>query len=114
MIAPLTHEERGNFLPAYEEALRSTPYTSGTTAHLIETGEIYFYATSATLPTMVMSSDPNSTISSTSSSESENYGHEPLSWRGVNMSRVPSYATALRTAGQNSSELPTYDSIAIA
>lgn len=110
-------EEEGNFLPAYEEALRSLPYTADTMPRLIETGEIHYYATTTAATAMVISPDSHSTLSSTSSSESEEDEPEPLSWRGVNITRVPSYATALRTAGhpcQISSELPTYDSIIIA
>jgi hypothetical protein len=112
VIAPMAPEEDGNFLPAYEEALRSVPYTAETTARLIDTGEIHYYATTAMLspPTM---SDSHSTLSSSESEEDE---PESLPWRGVNISRVPSYATALRTSGhscQIPSELPTYDSIAI-
>lgn len=92
-------EDDENALPAYEEALRSIPFTL-----------------SQQSPSL--SSDSSlSLVSSSSSNNNQDYlSPEPLNWMGMDISRVPSYGTALRstTPCYLSPSLPNYDSIIMA
>lgn len=123
-------EDDDNALPAYEDAWRSIPYDAETLAHMIATGEVSPSAASITPPpptappALIMASDSHSTLSSLSSNsincnsfnEDDLLTPEPLPWMGIDISRVPSYTTALRTGAPCtlSPSLPNYESITIA
>lgn len=103
VITPMVPEQVGEDLPPYQDAWRSiTSHDPETLAHMIAMGEV------------IPPSDSYSSLSSSNSSLSDEEVTTP--WMGVNISRVPSYATALRTGNipcHASSSLPTYDSIII-
>ncbi|KAL7319611.1 hypothetical protein PS15m_002733 [Mucor circinelloides] len=137
VIAPMLPEDDDNTLPAYEDAWRSIPYDAETLAHMIAMGEVPASAAAAAPPppppapsstsfppALILTSDSHSTLSSLSSnsvnsnsfSEEDLLTPEPLPWMGIDISRVPSYATALRTGAPCtlSPSLPNYESITIA
>lgn len=127
-------EDDDNVLPAYEDAWRSIPYDAETLAHMIAMGEVSPSAAAAAPlpappassvpPALILTSDSHSTLSSLSSSsvnsnsfsEEDLLTPEPLPWMGIDISRVPSYTTALRTGVpcRLSPSLPNYESITIA
>lgn len=129
-------EDDDNTLPAYEDAWRSIPYDAETLAHMIAMGEVpasaaavappppLAPASTSFPPALILTSDSHSTLSSLSSnsvnsnsfSEEDLLTPEPLPWMGIDISRVPSYTTALRTGAPCtlSPSLPNYESITIA
>ncbi|KAI8343150.1 hypothetical protein BC941DRAFT_410554 [Chlamydoabsidia padenii] len=101
-LVEMVPEEDVTVLPAYEDAWRSAPYH----------------------PTDIANSDTSSSnrhsYASSASFSSEDdvlpCEQDTLPWMGVDLSRVPSYATALRTGrlySYSGYSLPTYDSIAV-
>lgn len=89
------------------------PYDAAALASLVASGS---------MPPSVAISIPNAAASraaaadshSTDNSEDEN-GGDRLPWEGIDLSRVPSYTTAIRSNRlySFSGSLPTYESIAI-
>ncbi|KAI8638926.1 hypothetical protein BD408DRAFT_393256 [Parasitella parasitica] len=128
VIAPMLPEDDDNVLPAYEDAWRSIPYNVETLAHMIDMGEVSPSAAAAAPPpappALLATSDSHSTLSSLSSnsvnsnsfSERDYMSPEPLPWMGIDISRVPSYTTALRTGTPCTltPSLPNYESITLA
>jgi hypothetical protein len=86
---------------------------------MIAMGEVYAGPPSSRNSSETLSSSTSSGISSAGNSfysEEDMSSLEPVSWMGMDICRVPSYATALRTTDGPctlSPSLPTYDSIAI-
>lgn len=105
VIAPLAPEDDENTLPAYEDAWKSTPYETFNTI-----GESRPPATPQLSSASIMS------CASSTLSEDIEQPSEPICWNGMDISRVPSYATALLSDNipcNYSPSLPTYDSIII-
>ncbi|KAI7901984.1 uncharacterized protein BX663DRAFT_436565 [Cokeromyces recurvatus] len=108
IIAPMIPEEDGNELPAYEDAWRSIPCDAETLTPLIHVPR------TNSLPSI----DSNSSLSSTLSNHQQQddlLTPEPLPWMGFDISRVPSYGTALRSSVPCTltPSLPNYESIVI-
>ncbi|RCH79661.1 hypothetical protein CU098_004729, partial [Rhizopus stolonifer] len=115
VIAEVSPVEDENVLPAYEDAWKSAPYDPQQVATLIARGD---------LPPSIAISAPNEaaigvhTSSSNSDTEDENEAHgqavvDPLPWEGIDLSRVPSYTTAIRSNRlySFSGSLPGYDAV---
>jgi hypothetical protein len=108
VIAPVAPEDDANILPTYENAWRSMPYDPLLAEQLHTLREI---------PRHVPSRSNSTDSSSTSSSSSIEDLLETMPWMGFDISRVPSYGTAMRTVDiphQFNSTLPTYDSLVMA
>lgn len=102
-------EEDENALPAYEDAWKSAPYDPQQVAALIARGD---------LPPSVAITAPNEAASSanrtlSSSDTEEENDHLALPWEGIDISRVPSYTTAIRSNRlySFSGSLPGYDAV---
>lgn len=104
-LVEMVPEEDATVLPAYEDAWRSAPYNPSTNS----------------APSSSSSSNRDSCASSASfSSEEDVHGDSPcqqdtLPWMGIDLSRVPSYTSALRTNrlySYSGYSLPAYDAIA--
>lgn len=126
VIAEISPTNDENALPAYEDAWKSAPYDPQQVAALIARGD---------LPPSVAISAPNeaaigvnTTLSHSSDTEEETDHSQPntplpggnridtlpLPWEGIDLSRVPSYTTAIRSNRLYSfsgSSLPGYDSL---
>ncbi|KAI8348022.1 hypothetical protein EDC96DRAFT_312947 [Choanephora cucurbitarum] len=113
MIAEISPVEDENALPAYEDAWKSAPYDPQQVATLIARGD---------LPPSIAISAPNeaacgvNALLSNSDTEDESEAHggaivDPLPWQGIDLSRVPSYTTAIRSNRlySFSGSLPGYD-----
>ncbi|KAG0946140.1 hypothetical protein G6F57_002789 [Rhizopus arrhizus] len=116
MIAEMSPEEDENTLPAYEDAWKSAPYDPQQVAALIARGD---------LPPSVAISTPNAAaiVANNSLASSDTEDDEPntrpstpvntaLLWEGIDLSRVPSYTTAIRSNRlySFSGSLPGYES----
>ncbi|CEG75280.1 hypothetical protein RMATCC62417_10350 [Rhizopus microsporus] len=118
VIAEVSPEDE-NALPSYEDAWRSAPYDPQQVANLIARGDlppsIAIYAPNAAATVA------NSTLSSsdTEDEESSTRPSTPTStqmtdpWEGIDLSRVPSYTTAIRSNRlySFSGTLPGYESV---
>lgn len=107
ILASVAPEEDADELPAYEDAWKSLPYDPNTIAALISSGDLS--ASGFSRPSTQLFNDAGST-SGSSSSEDEG----PAPWEGFDLTRVPSYSTALRTGRQHSfsgPSLPPYESL---
>ncbi|KAI9305261.1 hypothetical protein BJ944DRAFT_265488 [Cunninghamella echinulata] len=135
ILATLSVEEDANALPAYEDAWKSVPYDPTTIAQLIASGglppslAIATPNSAASLAATTFSNDdpptgastttslsPSSSSSINNSLVTEATNHDdPLPWQGLDLSRVPSYTTAIRSTRIYSFSgcLPTYDSLAV-
>lgn len=123
VISEISPEEDENVLPAYEDAWKSAPYDPQQVAALIARGD---------LPPSIAISAPNEAASAANrtlaSSDTDDEGdshtrsHTPTSlddnslalpWQGIDISRVPSYTTAIRSNRlySFSGSLPGYDSV---
>jgi hypothetical protein len=110
-IVIVTIPEDEDALPTYENAWRSAPYHPPLVVSSLPIGA------TPSLPDLVqpdfgkpwLSSGPSSASSSTSSLATEIMDYHP----GVDLSRVPSYGTALRSRRPCSDSLPTYESISL-
>ncbi|KAG2198231.1 hypothetical protein INT46_005222 [Mucor plumbeus] len=130
VIADISPEEDENALPAYEDAWKSAPYDPQQVAALIARGD---------LPPSIAISAPNeaaigaNTTLSSSDTDDEDHHTRPstpvtpcvegyvapadggltLPWQGIDLSRVPSYTTAIRSNRlySFSGSLPGYDSL---
>ncbi|KAG0169847.1 hypothetical protein DFQ28_011346 [Apophysomyces sp. BC1034] len=94
MIAAVAPEEDINALPAYEDAWKSVPYDPSILSELLASGGL--------------------TNASSQTNEDEN--GDTLPWMGMDLTRVPSYSTAMRSSRLHSfsgPSLPTYDSLTI-
>lgn len=132
VIAEISPEEDQNALPAYEDAWRSAPYDPQQLEALVARGDLPpSLAISApnelaSGATNLLSSDTDdeaetprsnraSTISSSSSTGGNNTNTNLLGnpWEGIDLSRVPSYTTAIRSNRlySFSGSLPGYESI---
>lgn len=121
MIAEISPEEDENTLPAYEDAWRSAPYDPAQLEALVARGDLppsiaisapNELASGAT--TLLSSSDTeDETDSNRVSNSSDNLLSVP--WEGVDLSRVPSYTTAIRSNRlySFSGSLPGYESVAV-
>lgn len=117
VIAPLAPEDDQNALPAYEDAWKTIPYDSETLADMIAMGEVRPPMTPQLTSDSVSSimSDASSTLSSLAEEEEEEE-NEPICWNGMDITRCPSYSTALLSNNvpcNYSQSLPSYDSIVI-
>ncbi|KAF7728656.1 hypothetical protein EC973_005693 [Apophysomyces ossiformis] len=109
IIAAVSPEEDVNALPAYEDAWKSLPYDPSMVSALIAAGG---------LPPSVALAIPNEAASRARTAvaeEAEEYDDTPSPWQGVDLSRVPSYTTAIRSGRlySFSGSLPAYDSVAV-
>ncbi|CAO3595408.1 unnamed protein product [Absidia cylindrospora] len=133
VIATISPEEDANALPTYENAWRTAPYDPATVSQMISSGA---------LPPSLAVSIPNAAASmvresflngnneheqgannrtqrkhplSSPVTEGSEHTATPSPWQGVDLSRVPSYTTAIRSGRlySVSSTLPTYESISI-
>ncbi|ORZ09619.1 hypothetical protein BCR42DRAFT_381754 [Absidia repens] len=134
VIATISPEEDANALPTYENAWRTAPYDPATVSQMISSGA---------LPPSLAVSIPNAAASmaheslldggddeheygtsniarqkytfSSPVTEGSEHTATPSPWQGVDLSRVPSYTTAVRSGRlySISSTLPTYESISI-
>jgi hypothetical protein len=126
VIAEVSPENDENALPAYEDAWKSAPYDPQQVAALIARGD---------LPPSIAISSPNeaaigvnTTLSHSSDTEDESEHTNPntptpsddrcsnslsLPWEGIDLSRVPSYTTAIRSNRlySFSGSLPGYESL---
>ncbi|KAI9486917.1 MAG: hypothetical protein EXX96DRAFT_517266 [Benjaminiella poitrasii] len=118
VIAEISPEEDENALPAYEDAWKSAPYDPQQVAQLIARGD---------LPPSIAISAPNeaasgaNTLLSSSDTDDENEASSATRnnnlnvpcWEGIDLSRVPSYTTAIRSNRlySFSGSLPGYDAV---
>lgn len=106
MITSSVPQDDQDILPPYQATnRRSIHYDPETLAHMIAMGEIRPPA---------RSSPPS--LSSITSTESDSDDLIPTHWMGMDISTVPSYATALLSTNvpcASTSSLPTYESISI-
>ncbi|CAO3621690.1 unnamed protein product [Mucor hiemalis] len=121
VIAEISPEEDENILPAYEDAWKSAPYDPQQVAALIARGD---------LPPSIAISAPNaaaigvnSTLNHNSDTDDDTQPETPtptdtnsslsLPWEGIDLSRVPSYTTAIRSNRlySFSGSLPGYDAV---
>ncbi|CAO3623902.1 unnamed protein product [Cunninghamella blakesleeana] len=128
VLAAMSVDEDVNALPAYEDAWKSLPYDPETIAQMIASGSLppsLAFASpnqAASIAANTFSNDD--TVSSSTSSNSISSSHlssqqqqqfDPLPWEGVDLSRVPSYTTAIRSTriySFSGTSLPNYDSLA--
>ncbi|KAG2237231.1 hypothetical protein BDF21DRAFT_377119 [Thamnidium elegans] len=107
VIAPSLPEDEDDILPPYQENRRSIYYDPETLAHMIAMGEV--------MPCSRSSPPSLSSITSGSSIGCED-DVIPTRWMGMDISTVPSYATALLASNipcASSCSLPTYESITV-
>ncbi|KAI7897545.1 uncharacterized protein BX663DRAFT_533762 [Cokeromyces recurvatus] len=114
VIAEISPEEDENALPSYEDAWRSAPYDPQQVSQLIARGD---------LPPSIAISAPNEAASgvnamlSSSDTDDENdsirNNNTTPAWEGIDLSRVPSYTTAIRSNRlySFSGSLPGYDAV---
>lgn len=120
-LVELVPEEDATVLPAYEDAWKTAPYypavindmdldsaLSSVPASLRESqrSDRFSCASLTTFSSASSGGDDNGEISDSPL--------DPLPWMGVDLSRVPSYTTALRTGrlySYSGNSLPAYDSI---
>lgn len=111
IIATVPDEE--DALPTYENAWRSAPYHSPLVISSLPIGETPLSPSPDPIQPDFgkpwLSSGPSSASSSTSSLATEIMDYHP----GVDLSRVPSYGTALRSRRPCFDSLPTYESITL-
>ncbi|CAO3623768.1 unnamed protein product [Cunninghamella echinulata] len=117
-IIDATPEEDINALPAYEDAWRSVLYQPQIT---IESP----HPLSPNPPTLCSRSSSASSFTSSLQSDDQEHYHDhhhsqqeldPIPWLGTDLSRVPSYRTALRSERLYSitrRDLPSYDSLCV-
>ncbi|KAI8086479.1 uncharacterized protein BX664DRAFT_366029 [Halteromyces radiatus] len=130
IIAAISAEEDANALPAYEDAWRTAPYDPATISQLIASGQLppslavsIPNAAASMAHSSLSSGDENNTsgLPSPSSSPSSPTAatttdvDSPLPWQGIDLSRVPSYTTAVRSNRlySFSGSLPTYESVSM-
>ncbi|KAI9323064.1 hypothetical protein BX666DRAFT_2016549 [Dichotomocladium elegans] len=100
IIASVSADQDANELPSYEDAWKSLPYDADTVASLIAAGAFPVVSSSS------------SSSSSRSSHIDDDEDHLP--WEGFDLTRVPSYATAVRSNRLHSfsgHSLPPYESL---
>ncbi|CAO3594285.1 unnamed protein product [Absidia cylindrospora] len=122
-LVELVPEEDATVLPAYEDAWRTAPY------YPAAINDIDIDSPISSVPTSLRESQQSirnscassASFSSASSADVDDDDEiatsplDPLPWMGVDLSRVPSYTTALRTGrlySYSGNSLPAYDSIA--
>ncbi|ORZ12675.1 or S-antigen, C-terminal domain-domain-containing protein [Absidia repens] len=140
IIAAISVEDDANALPAYEDAWRSMPYDPATISQLIASGALppslgvsIPNAAASMAHTSFSSDDGDRVENDNGSTNSENNNtstassttalnieqasdcDSPLPWQGIDLSRVPSYTTAVRSNRlySFSGSLPTYESVSI-
>ncbi|KAH8555305.1 hypothetical protein BGW37DRAFT_476638 [Umbelopsis sp. PMI_123] len=112
VISSVSHTEEVNALPAYEDAWKSMPYDPEVLRQLIASGG---------MPRSLAVAMPNAAASSAqnpnSDDDDEGSNDDRLPWdiSGIDLSRVPSYTTAVRSNRlySFSGSLPTYESISV-
>jgi hypothetical protein len=113
VISSVSHAEEVNALPAYEDAWKSMPYDPEVLRQLIASGG---------MPRSLGVAVPNAAASSAhqhpnSDEDDEASNDDRLPWdiSGIDLSRVPSYTTAVRSNRlySFSGSLPTYESISV-
>ncbi|CAO3679296.1 unnamed protein product [Rhizopus stolonifer] len=106
VIAELSPDGDENTLPTYEDAWKSAPYDPQQVATLIARGD---------LPPSLALSTPNAAASVANNlNGSDTEDEEPVpSWDSIDLSRVPSYTTAIRSNRlySFSGSLPGYESL---
>jgi hypothetical protein len=124
VIAEISPEEDENALPAYEDAWKSVPYDPQQLAALVERGDLP-PSLALTAPNQAAidarsrlssdTDDEDSRASTPTGSRSSAADQLSLPWEGIDLSRVPSYTTAIRSNRlySFSGSLPGYDSIAV-
>lgn len=114
VIAEVSPEQGENALPAYEDAWKSAPYDPQQLAALIERGDLP-PSLAMTAPNE-LASTANTLLSSsdTDTEEMSNRGsNDSNPWEGIDLSRVPSYTTVIRSNRlySFSGSLPGYDAV---
>lgn len=113
VIAEVSPEQDENALPAYEDAWKSAPYDPQQLAALVARGDLP-PSLAITAPNE-LASGANATLSSSDTEDEESSGDRlgVNPWEGVDLSRVPSYTTAIRSNRlySFSGSLPGYDAV---
>ncbi|CDH48601.1 arrestin domain-containing protein [Lichtheimia corymbifera JMRC:FSU:9682] len=119
IIAAVAPDEDANQLPAYEDAWKTLPYDTRTIEGMIASGNLP-QSVAIAIPNAAanrIQEIPDSANNSGDEGEQQQQQHQqqPLPWEGFDLSRVPSYTTAVRSGRlySFSGSLPTYESIAI-
>lgn len=116
VISSVSHAEEVNALPAYEDAWKSMPYDPEVLRQLIASGGMP-RSLGVAIPNAAASSahQPPSTSNSDEDDEGSNDDRLPWDISGIDLSRVPSYTTAVRSNRlySFSGSLPTYESISV-
>ncbi|KAI9313270.1 hypothetical protein BX666DRAFT_2020749 [Dichotomocladium elegans] len=116
VIASVAPEEDASQLPAYEDAWKSLPYDSQVIEALIAAGSLP-RSMAIAIPNAAASNIQSYADSANNSCDEESAEGNPgrLPWEGIDLSRVPSYTTAVRSGRlySFSGSLPTYESVAI-
>ncbi|KAI8876883.1 hypothetical protein K501DRAFT_231270 [Backusella circina FSU 941] len=116
VIAPILLEEDLNALPSYEETWRSIPYDPYAQEQMVSMDDHRSERPSRSSSCDSYSSISTSSTLSTTSSSFDEDRLEPVPWMGMDICRVPSYSTAVRTANipcHIAPSLPSYESITI-
>ncbi|GAB5587820.1 hypothetical protein Unana1_02720 [Umbelopsis nana] len=115
IISSVSHSEELNALPAYEDAWKSMPYDPEVLRQLIASGGMP-RSLAVAIPNAA-ASNAQSTQQNSDEDEEESNTEEGLVWafNGIDLSRVPSYTTAVRSNRlySFSGSLPTYESIGV-
>jgi hypothetical protein len=116
IISSVAHSEEVNALPAYEDAWKSMPYDPEVLRQLIASGGMPTSLAMA-IPNAAASSARQTTSQQNSDEEEEESVDDGLVWafNAVDLSRVPSYTTAVRSNRlySFSGSLPTYESVGV-
>ncbi|KAI8086592.1 uncharacterized protein BX664DRAFT_336253 [Halteromyces radiatus] len=115
VIIEMVPEEDISVLPAYEDAWRTAPYFPPNDLTSVESSSSSLSSSSSN------NTNRHSCAMSTAFSLQEDDSYEqqeldPLPWMGVDLTRVPSYTTALRTGrlySYSGHSLPSYDSLTL-
>ncbi|KAI8970271.1 hypothetical protein BDF20DRAFT_890212 [Mycotypha africana] len=122
IIADISPEEDENALPTYEDAWKSVPYDPAQIAALVERGDLPpsiaisapNEAAVAASQALVSSSDTDDDNDHSANSSLTNL-NSTTAWEGIDLSRVPSYTTAIRSNRlySFSGSLPGYESLVV-
>lgn len=119
VIAEVSPEQDANALPAYEDAWKSAPYDPQQVAALIARGDLP-PSLAITAPNelasganMLLSSSDTDDEDTPRTSNENNNNMLGVPWEGIDLSRVPSYTTAIRSNRlySFSGSLPGYDAV---
>jgi len=117
IISSVSHSEEVNALPAYEDAWKSMPYDPEVLRQLIASGGMPRSLAVAIPNAAASNAHHNTTHQNSDEDEEESGPGDGLVWafNGIDLSRVPSYTTAVRSNRlySFSGSLPTYESIGV-